>query len=69
MMLSKMNLHPWIVNRTSLMVNDLIKSDTDDLKTNLALSCTLFSVWFMLTTNAVVKSYPSINSCSILKTS
>lgn len=49
------------------MVNDLIKSDTDDLKTNLALSCILFSVWFMSNTNAMVKSYSSINSCSILQ--
>lgn len=65
--LSKMNLHPWIVNCTSLMVNDLIKSDTDDLKTNLALSCILFSVWFMSNTKPMVKSYSSINSCSILK--
>jgi len=56
-----MNLHPWIINCTSLMVNGLIKSDIDDLKTNLALSCILFSVFFISNIDAVVKSYSSIN--------
>lgn len=65
--LSKMNLHPWIINCTSLMVNGLIKSDTDDLKTNLALSCILFSVWFLSNMDAIVKSYSGINICSILQ--
>lgn len=57
--LSKMNLHPWIINYTSLMVNGLIKSDTDDLKTNLALPCILFSLC-LSNVDAMVKSYSSI---------